>query len=284
MESDSYQYPALEYMFVIFLVICTFGAISQVFLIIAFVKDPLKCFKNSGTYLMANLAVSDFFACFFAPFWYCIPEKLYWPFDFCIWTSVAACVLSIISISFDRFLMVVYPLKHRVLMRGKAIIVWLVCIWIFGCMFPTKALLSLILPFKNETGPIVMNLLGTALIVFTGIIYGVTYYKLKKQSKNLALENLSNQQQHARVIKEKRFLRTIILVACIAVACLVPSTIIRHFTAFQKFTTNEVVAWVLADISSNLLFLNSAVNPLVYVLRLPNYRKTFYLLYCCKKT
>ena len=278
MKSDSYQFPALQYMFVIFLVICIFGAISQVLLIIAFVKDPLKCFKNSGTYLMANLAVSDFLACFFAPFWYCIPETLFWSLHFCVWTTVAVSFITIVSISLDRFLMVVYPLKYRVLMRRKVMIVWLACIWIFGCMIPT------LLPFKNETGPIVMNLLGTALIVFTGIIYGVTYYKLKKQFKNLALENLSNQQQHARVIKEKRFLRTIILVACIALACFVPSTILHHFTAFQKFTTNEVVARVLAEASSNLLFVNFAVNPLVYVLRLPNYRKTFYLLYCCKKT
>jgi hypothetical protein len=44
-------------------VICAFGAISQVFLIVAFIKDPLKCFRNPATYLIVTLAVSDFLAC-----------------------------------------------------------------------------------------------------------------------------------------------------------------------------------------------------------------------------
>ena len=283
MENGYYKFPALEYMIIIFLTICILGAISQVFLVIAFLKDPLKCFRNSGTYLMANLAVSDFLTCFFASFSYCITKTIYFPLQFCIWTSGAVSVLSIVSISFDRFLIVVYPLKHRVLMRGKAVVVWLACIWLIGCVFPMKAILSLILARNNELDLIVMNLLAASSIIFAGIMYGMTYYKLKKQSRNFAVENLSNRQQQARVIKEKQFLRTIILVACIALACFVPSTILHHFTALQEGATNVVVAQVLADASSNLLFVNFAVNPLVYVLRLPNYRKSFYLMYCCKK-
>ena len=36
-----------------------FGAVSNVLLLVAFIKDPLKCFRNPGTYLVMNLSVSD---------------------------------------------------------------------------------------------------------------------------------------------------------------------------------------------------------------------------------
>ena len=37
---------------------------------------------------------------------------------------------SITSVSFDRFLMVAYPIKHHILMEGKLITLWLAAIWI----------------------------------------------------------------------------------------------------------------------------------------------------------
>ena len=40
-------------------VICIVRVVSNVLLLVAFVKDPLKCFRNSGTYLVMNLSVSD---------------------------------------------------------------------------------------------------------------------------------------------------------------------------------------------------------------------------------
>jgi hypothetical protein len=281
---NAYKFPVLNYMVAIFFAICILGAISQMFLIIAFIKDTLKCFKNSGTYLIENLAVSDFLTCFLAPFSYCgFPEILSRLFRFCIWGAAAASVVTMVSISIDRFFMVVYPLKHRVVMKGKVVVVWLACIWLLGCAFPAKGLLSFLLATENITAPISMNLVGAGIAIFAAIMYGVTYYKLKKQSENLALENLSNRQQQARNIKQKRFLRTIILVACIAFACIVPSRALYHFTTSVKDLRGEV-SEIFSDASWNLFFVNFAVNPLIYVLRLPNYRKTFYLLYCRKTT
>jgi hypothetical protein len=42
------------------------GVFMHLLLLIALLKDPLKCFRNSGTYLVGNLAVSDFLVCLLA--------------------------------------------------------------------------------------------------------------------------------------------------------------------------------------------------------------------------
>ena len=42
-----------------YVVICILGVVSNALLLVAFLKDPPKCFRNSGTYLVINLSVSD---------------------------------------------------------------------------------------------------------------------------------------------------------------------------------------------------------------------------------
>ena len=51
------------------MIVVIMGAASNVLLLVAFIKDPLKCFRNSGTYLVMNLSVSDCLACLFLPFY-----------------------------------------------------------------------------------------------------------------------------------------------------------------------------------------------------------------------
>ena len=260
--------------------ICIFGVISHVLLITAYVKDPLKCFDNSGTYLMKNLAASDFLTCFLASFSRYVPKKWFWLLRIFWIPTTTASVLTIASISFERFFMVVYPMKHRVLTKGKVMTVWSVCIWLFG--FILQLTTFFFFP-KEITALITVTIFVELVIVIAGIIYGITYYKLKKQSNNLALENVSNQQRQTRNAKEKRFLKTIIIIACIEFACVVPTSLFYHLAILEKLFINSMVARITNGISTGLYHLNFAVNPLVYVLRLPNYRKTFYLLYCCKK-
>ena len=259
--------------------VCAFGVISHLFLIVAFIKDPLKCFKNSGTYLVANLAVSDFLVSLIAPTQFFIPTNWFTAREHIVDTGIIISIYTIASISLDCFLMVVYPLKHRVLMKKRTIVVWLACIWLVSCLLPMK---TLVFSLQRDTNAYITHFLEVAPILLSTTMYALTLHKLKKQSNNLALENISDRQQHARILKQKQFLRTIIIIACIAVVCIVPSTIYHHYNMFQNLFTDSQGAQVLSGISFGIFFVNFAINPLVYVLRLPNYRRTFYFLYSCK--
>ena len=91
----NYKFATLDYMVVMFYFICLFGAISHVLLIIVFIKEPLKCFKNFATNLVKNLAVSDFITCFFAPFLCCVPTKWHWTCQFIIYSASSVSILTI---------------------------------------------------------------------------------------------------------------------------------------------------------------------------------------------
>jgi hypothetical protein len=64
------------------------------------------------------------------------------------------------------FYLVVYPLKHRVLIKGKVVIVWLACIWLISSVFPMRSLLSI----RNDMDPVVMRFFEGVLIIFVSVM------------------------------------------------------------------------------------------------------------------
>ena len=117
---------------------CFVGIIANLMLLIAFVKDSLKCFRNSATYLVGNLALSDMFYSALFMINICLSsehEVAYSLISILFHSSIA----TIFSIARDRFLMITYPFKHRILMGKKKLIVWIAIV-----------LASKLRPFREE--------------------------------------------------------------------------------------------------------------------------------------
>ena len=266
------------------IVIAILGLVSNVLLLVAFIKDPLKCFRNSGTYLIMNLSVSDCLMCLL----WLLSNKTGRIFSHLIllfffhWIGGVSFV-SIASISIDRFLMVASPIKHRILMNGKVMVLWISAIWIVDCVVPLSLNASDIDKMDASLG---LSTFSVIVIILSSVMYSFTYYKLKKQSKNIALQNSSESRtQEIRILKEKRFLKTIIIIACIAFICTVPFFVLYLLSNSLSFIVDDSITFKIFFSVCNLIFhINFAVNPFIYILRLPNYRKAFFLLYCRRKT
>ena len=112
--------------------LCVCGFVAHVMLLVAFVKDPLKCFRNSATYLVASLAVSDMSVTISFPVFNSVHLERNFRFVDFRFVPIMSSFLTIFSISVDRYLMVVHPFKHRSLINGKRMIVWIISIWIVG--------------------------------------------------------------------------------------------------------------------------------------------------------
>ena len=264
-------------------IISIIGLVSNALLLVAFLKDPLKCFRNSGTYLVMNLAVSDGLKCLNVPFYLIIRDKTTKTTSDLIIIYFAYCLstvsfVSITSISIDRFLMVGYPIKHRIVVKGKLVILWIAAIWIVGCS--ASLLISI-----HKNGRNIGNVFSVILIIVSSMMYASTYYKLKKQSRNMALQNSSEgRAQEIRILKEKRFLNTIVIIACVAFICIVPYMIFHLNYGLLNLPKDKETSEVFETATLFILYTNFAVNSFIYILRLPNYRKTFYLLYCKRRT
>ena len=262
--------------------ISIFGVVSNGLLLLAFFKDPLKCFKNSATHFVTNLSISDFLTCLFALFFhitanYMTADNREIILFLIVWFGSVS-LASLTSISIDRFLMVAYTIKHRILMKGKVIVLWLAVCWIVGCALSVMLLLN-----GRKNKKINIYMCGAIIITISAAIYAATYHKLKKQSRKIALQNPSKtltRAQEIRTLKEKQFLKTIIIIACIAFACVVPSLIFFQINGLLRVAKGNSSAAIFKKILISVFYVNFAVNPLIYILRLPIYRKTFCLLYC----
>ena len=255
------------------------GAASNICLLVAFIKDPLKCFRNSGTYLVMNLSVADCLFCLITPFEF---TKIAGKIDsssiitFLVFWFAGVSFASITSISIDRFLMVAYPMKHRILMKCKVIILWIAAIWIV-------IYLAIALPaFLDRGDRNIAYIVSIIFIIMLAVMCSSTYYKLKKQSRNIALQNTNKTRaEEIRIQQEKRFLKTIIVIACVASSCVVPYIFFLKYDSLS-LPKDNLTFEVIGTASLVLFCTNFAVNPFIYILRLPNYRKTFYLLYLHK--
>ena len=261
----------------------TFGVVSNVLLLVAFIKDPLKCFRNSGTYLLMNLSVSDCIAsllCFLLNIFPRTSSHPIWMF-FMYWIGSVSFV-SITSISIDRFLIVASPIKHRILMKTKVMILWILGTWIANFAIPVFMLFTNIHSLSGRQG---LCTYSAIVIILSSVMYSSTYYKLKKQSRNIALQNSTESRaQEMRILAEKRFLKTIIIIACVAFVCIVPYMIFYLSHDSLSLSKDNLISQVIGTTTFFIFYTNFAVNPVIYILRLPNYRKTFYLLYCRRKT
>ena len=282
------NYFVFRYVFTAQYVICFFGIILHLLLFIVFIKDPLKCFRNSGNYLVVNLAVSDFTLCLLGPAAISATPRTI--LVECISNAHAlVSVYTIFSISVDRFTMVRFPLGHRLLMSRKVMASWIAMIWLLAFLYPVQVFIFG-LTAKVE---LAKNCTLAFVIVSTCVLYMATYFTLKRQSRNISSQNstmtIANRHQEMRILKEQRFLTTIILIACIAFVCLVPTSAVYQVTLskewwYDGFTGDgSTKFYVLMAISGAMYFLNFAVNPCIYILRLPNYRKTFQIVYCRKQ-
>ena len=123
---------------------------------------------------------------------------------------------------------------------------------------------------------------GCSTFLVGGELIRSIYISLKRQSRWKIEQNNSsrNHVEEERLLKEKKFLQTIISIASIAVFSFIPGWISTRVFANRIVPVDNIRFQIISHISNLLLVINFAINPLIYFIRFPNYRRTFKILYC----
>ena len=265
-----------EYVYILLFCVNVSGVILQLLLLNTFIKDPLKCFRNCGTYLVANLAVLDLLVCPVAPIATVLfMTKFFSYLNFFRFMFHNGSVITFTIISIERFVIVAYPLKHRLFVNKKTVFACLVSIWLLSCVHSTK---GLIFGFNKKDFYFSVNC-RIALVIFSIVIYTFTYKKLNEQfqGQNAARATSATHISATEILKQKRFLRTIILVACLYIICCAPVLIFLQILLHSPHLIGNInhQNHLILVLLFSLYHVNFAINPLIYFIRLPNYRKTF---------
>ena len=263
------------------------GTFSNILLVFALFKDPLKCFRNSSSYLILNLAISDILlhvSWFVVQYWrscltgYGVHSLVYLP-------PYISCS-SIATMAFDRYMSCVHPCKYRILITRHVTLSIIFFQW-FLCL----AVLAIeIIDASDIWGGYFRGGMALATVISAVLLYGKTAYVVNKNSRyftNMAETSTTaqNRTQNTRLKNEKRLFTTMFLVSFITITTLAPLMIFiiilekiyitnRRLNFFTRWNTDPIHTWF-----TTLFFVNFSINPFVYIWRLKNYRKTLKVIF-----
>lgn len=253
-------------------------------LLVVLWRDPIKRFRNSPSFIIANLALADIVAAvgglgstatIFTCKLMCLDtHKLF----ACIQTvGLQSSFLFIALLAFDRFFAISHPYRYGTIF-GSKLCRGLLCIlgWATGSILSP---LAHYLDLNEEKGrEFVLYQLYvvdiTVLAVITAILYPLNYYNYLRKKRFLRTS-----VHPAQIIEDLRLAQSLnvisMIVAIVLFTSMIPYAVVLGFTLgecidclidenFQKFWVNYQASIAV------VLF----INPIIYTWRLPLYRKS----------
>jgi hypothetical protein len=258
------------------------GALLNFAVIIAMAIDPLKILRKGPWVTILNLAIADLISCISVFFlWggriFFILESNLTYYDITIFGwgfGSSASVLWLTFLSVQIFVITKFPLKSRYWFTTLKIVLVGTAIWLFAFLLGLSEITYRFhLPF------------GTSLKIWTAG-FGVLQIALVIQivlNIQVAVEVIrsgrsSGNPQNA---KHKNIAKTVIILTLILFLTVFPYFLLRllriRYLARLAYFGQDKTAEVLSYLSyyyAPIAMLNFAANPILYALRLPDYRQT----------
>ena len=181
-----------------------------------------------------------------------------------------ASLISAVLISCERFFVVFWPLKHKTLsMRAHRFAVFMV--WTLAIIVSSMTVTPIYLLSRKHAFYLWVSFPLTCLAIVCCCNIGIWR---KFQQQHIAL-----QPAQIRATKNKRLTKTLLFVSVIAVTSWLPLVINNYVGLVEKLTLRR--GYLFNFIVVILNFSNSFLNPVVYALRIPEFRQS--LFSCCSQ-
>ena len=263
-------------------VLGVFGTFGNLLVCVAVVTNPRL--RRSLNYLLFSLAIADLIITMVCePLLVAILGKITF-FNDCaanverIYKTLSrvscfASVAHMAAISVDRFISVAYPLRYKSIMESLGLKIMLTASWVFPFTVPV---LSVSIPDSFPKAFLAVGaftLMYTIIVVFYSLLVAFLV-KRRKKTNQLRAHSSSNANQSS---VEIQVAFTLAIVIGIFTACWFP-LMISLFAAGKPLVKPQGAAhmWIRTVALSN-----SAMNFLIYTLRMPDFRQA-YVAICSK--
>ena len=291
MTNDSHHQKCIAWLTVFTIeavAIVTMNALT----IIIYLKE--RILRKRTTYLMISLAVADMFVTYNlifeilflgndCNFW---KIKLYRSFEIFIVTSSlvyffpAASVANLAAISLERMHATFRPFKYR-LIKKKIFGAAVAGVW-FTAALSTAIVFSIFFLGGSDITTFYHVQALYYLFLFCCLFIMVVSYT------SIATKFYcgTHSQRHGAIRRERKLTKTLFIVTIVSLVLVMPFTIfwsLYHVTSGEMNETISHETWPhLAQSLSCLFYANSVINPLLYALKIPEFKRALFLLLCCR--
>ena len=299
----------------LFILIHLSSAATNLILLTTMLKDPLKCFRSVSSYLLFNLILNGFVPLVS----YCLyivtimADTAYlglWTLAFAFYNTILAVLLS----SVDRYILVSRPILYSVIVTKFRVICALALSWIL-CLVLTFCLTTRVKTFLSEIAffafvPFIL------LMVFVIILVDIKTWKsiskaqmelrtlgsehnptsrttkrnssrsTKENSSRSAKENSSYRAEQKRIQTEKRFAKVVVLLLLNVVLFIFPQMLVISIRVVNVWCNSCIkeLRHKQASLFQVYYFpLFYFTTPLLYLVFIPKYHKSFSVLVSCFK-
>lgn len=269
-----------------------FTVFGNLLVVTAIVKDPYKELKTIPNYLILNLAVCDLIAGIPCEFlvgllYFYTSRGLYFVAYTSLYFAMVASSLTILTLAFERYVMVEAPLKSKEYLiyshpRLSIVYIWLIALCV--------ALLSL-LNYCNEKEYrlIITDAIGIPTMLFMFLIYSRIFYLVRTFIRQDLEESTSSERQSLLGSehltenirkRERKIAMSVFLFVGAFFLCWAPCFVMEN--AFYKAKLDYSVV----DFVRFLGLLSSLLNPIIYALRYDKFRKAIRAIFrsCCYRS
>ncbi|XP_078365396.1 beta-2 adrenergic receptor-like [Oculina patagonica] len=257
--------------------------LGNALVVIAIAVDPYKELRTIPNYLILNLAVCDLFV---GPsevllgllHFYPDSSHLYLVAYTAIYFSMVASALTILTLAFERYIVVAAPLQSKEYLIYSHLKLAIVYIWLIAGCVASLSLLNKC--HEAEYQLIVADAIGIPTMLFMIVIYLRIFCLVRRFIRRDLEDSVGSEQQSllrsydqlAEGIRkrEKEVAYSVFLFVGVFFLCWAPCFIMENVIYLDK---NPGRLLAVADWVRFLGMLNSLLNPLIYAFRYAKFRK-----------
>jgi len=268
-KTDSFWFPIFVTEFLVI-------SIINAFTITAFART--RHLRKRSTYLVMNLTGADLLVGVVTGTLLIYDKYLRKNEKDCTWPGSTVCAIrptfpiasqvNLSLISLERLHATLFPFRHCLIKR---------CVYfkiIIASWFATFPLAFVLRILPRQAFPYALASFSAVTLLVLAVCYIIVIVNVQSNPHS---------QHHGSVQKEKKLSVTLLIVTGVSVLTILPMAIYRFIPRHIKETWNSTSSVDIHDILKVIYFANSIVNPLVYAIRMREFRKALRNLVSSKR-
>ena len=266
--------------------------VANSLLLVTFLVDPLKIFRNPTSYFLIGLAIVDlltaliqepiYATCFMLmyfqhPSWTKCESWMKFAAYFSAFPiSISASI--VFAFKLTQYVVVASPLKYGRMITKKKAFISVVALYLYHTLICCLPLMGVPQKTIDAIGLFFYNY---AVVLVTIVVHIVLHYTMKKKmtaGRSLQNEGSSTSREEGRHVQVQRsFVRLNVVLLIIMIMSFLPSVILMTIRFFldDVFTARNGIRVLVANLmTDNLLYLKFLLDPIAYAWRMSKYRKS----------